>query len=136
MKSIRFEKHLVDMHPEAFQELQTAISGSLGWHNEKGVGLSFRDPLQENHTVKGPLCEHAAPYNVLQAHVRDSHPEIDPRLVMTRFNKVHRCKDDENLNRYQDELNQLVKEYAWLKRVQAEPWDGSKGNGCLSEHVG
>jgi hypothetical protein len=30
MKSIRFEKHLVDMHPEAFQELQTAISGSLG----------------------------------------------------------------------------------------------------------
>lgn len=118
MKSIRFEEHLVNMHPEAFQELEKAVSGSAGWQNVQGVGLVFRDPLHENHIVKCPLCEHTTRYKALHDHIRDSHPEIDPGLMMKRFSRANRSKDYENLCRYQDELNELVKEYDRLKRGQ------------------
>jgi hypothetical protein len=121
--SIRFKKHLVDVHPQAFRELQKTAKSSPGRQKEKSVGIVRTDPLRQSHIVKCPLCDQMGQYNVLDVHIRDSHPEIDPGLLMTRFNKVHMSKDYENLNRYRDELNQLVKEYEWLKRAQDEPRD-------------
>jgi hypothetical protein len=123
--SLRFKKHLVNEHPQAFRELKKAGNRSPGIQNEKSVGIVHTPPLQETHPVKCPLCEHTVTYNALQTHIRDFHPEIDPGLVMTRFNKVHRSKDDQNLSKYRDELNELIREYGWLKRAQAEPRDGN-----------
>ena len=126
MLSIRFKKHLVDIHPQAFEELQKAAKGRPGKQKEKSVGTAHTDPLRENPIVKCPLCEHMGRYNVLHIHIRDSHPEIDRRRVMTRFNKANRCKDVKNLSRYQAELNESIKEYERLKQGRDEPRDGSK----------
>jgi hypothetical protein len=123
--SMRFKQHLIDNHPQAFRELKKAGYGNPGRQNERKVSFLNTPPLQELHIVNCPLCERTVPHNVLQVHIRDGHPEIDSRLVMTRFNKVHHSKDDENRSKYQDELNQLVKEYGWLKRAQDEARDGS-----------
>jgi hypothetical protein len=119
MKSKRFEKHLVTIHPQAFQEMQNAVSGSAGWQNEEGVGLVFRDPLRENRMVKCPLCEHTARNTLLHIHMQSSHPEVDSRLIMNRFKKLNRSTDYESLSLYKEELNELVKEYERLKQGQA-----------------
>jgi hypothetical protein len=124
--SIRFKKHLVDMHPQTFRELQKAAKSRPGRQKEKSVGIVRTDPLPQSRIVKCPLCDQMGQYNVLDAHIRDSHPEIDPELLMTRFNKVHMSKDYENLIRYRNELNQLIKDYEWLKRAQDEPRGGSQ----------
>ena len=125
MRSIRFGEHLVDMHPEEFRDLQNAVRGSAGWQSVPGLGLVFRDPYQENHSVKCPLCEHTARFKALQDHLRASHPEIDSGLLMKRFSRMNRSKDYENLLRYRDELNELVREYVRLKQGQDECCDST-----------
>jgi len=125
MKSIQFEAHLVDMHPGAFQELQNAVSGSLGWQKVPGVGLVFREPRETNPFVKCPLCDHRARYRVMNIHIQASHSEVDPGLVIGRFHRVNRSKNYKNLLRYKQELNELIKEYERLKQAQEEPRDGS-----------
>ena len=126
MKSIQFEEHLVNMHAEAFQDLQSAVSGSLGWQNVPGVGLVFREPREANPFVKCPLCEYRDRYRVMNIHIQVSHPEVDPGLMIKRFHKVNRSKDYENLLRYKDELNELIREYERLKQGHAETRDGSQ----------
>ena len=118
MRSIRFEQHLVDLHPEEFRELQKTVSSSAGWQNVQGVGLVFRDPLQENQSVKCPLCEHTTRYKAVQDHLREGHPEVDSGLMMKRFSRANRSKDYESLLMYQAELNEMVREYKRLKQGQ------------------
>ena len=115
---------MVRMHPEEFQELQKEVSSSAGWQNVPGVGLVFRDPLQENALVHCPLCEHTTRYKTLQDHVRDGHPEVDSGLLMKRFSRANRAKDYQSLLMYQAELNEMVREYERLKQAGAAP-DGA-----------
>jgi hypothetical protein len=117
----QLKKHLVDTYTQAFQDMKEAAKDSPGGQIGKSAGLDPTDPSRETPTVKCPLCEHTAQYILLRAHIAHKHPEIDPGPLMTRFNKVHMSTDYENLSRYRDELNELVKEYEWLKRAQDEP---------------
>lgn len=86
--------------------------------------------------VKCPLCKHKTKYKVLFVHIQVSHPEVNPKIVMSKFNKVNRNKDYGNSSKYQDELNELVKDYERLKQGQDEPRDGGKYMGHMRREHG
>jgi hypothetical protein len=91
---------------------------------------------REANVVKCPLCKHRAAYKVLFTHLQVSHPEINPKIVMAKFNRVNSHNARGNLSRYQEELNDLVKDYERLKQGLDEHRDGGKYMGHMRREHG
>ncbi|HNE04990.1 MAG TPA: hypothetical protein PLT08_10760 [Anaerolineales bacterium] len=104
------------------------------------VGLSRNntssDENEISNLVKCPLCKHKTFYNVLFTHIQVSHPEVNPKIMMAKFNKVYRNKNTLSNSNYEKEINEVVKEYEKLKQGQDETRDGGKYLGFMRRESG
>jgi hypothetical protein len=150
VKLKKLKKHIAKIHPgmqltaEQIKILEKGLSSqdpsqpkrvfkkkrNIEW-NSISHPAEKTDLYQEANLVKCPLCKHRTQYNVLFVHLQVSHPEVNPKIVMSKFNKVNRSKDYANLSRYQDELQEIVKDYERLRQGLDEPRDGSKHVGHM-----
>lgn len=131
IKSSRIKKHVAKIHPGSQENAVYSPHLSLKERNvkrsrEKGNKYGRPDSQALQNLVKCPLCNHWTQYNVLFTHIQVSHPEVNPKVVMAKFNRVNSKKDRDNLSKYQEELNNFVKDYERLKQGQDEQRDGGK----------
>ncbi|MBI5297034.1 MAG: hypothetical protein HY869_16265 [Chloroflexi bacterium] len=96
------------------------IPGSAKKHSSK-ENITFRDEyeLRQDKLVKCPFCQHKTEYNVLFVHLQVSHPEMNPKIVMARFNKVYRRNNNDGNAQNDADLNELAMEYEKLKQRKA-----------------
>ncbi len=133
IKSAKFERHLAKAHPRVYR---------LAFYEKTGDRLQLSKTGKNEHStkegnlVKCPLCEHRTQYNVLFVHIQVSHPEVNPKIVMAKFNQVYKGNKPIEKDRYENELNELVKERERLKQGQDEPRDGGKYMGHMRREQG
>lgn len=92
--------------------------------------------VEPSNLVKCPLCKHKAFYNVLFTHIQVSHPEVNPKIVMAKFNRVYRNKDKGDKTKYEQEMDNMIKDYEKLKQSQDESRDGGKYLGFMRRESG
>jgi hypothetical protein len=152
VKSANLSKHLTKVHSAGPQKENLA---GHGWRKSQKTALDAygksdlanRNRYSTEHTedpdysdpanlVKCPFCKHRTQYNVLYVHLQVSHPEVNPKIVMSKFNRTHRNSDPSRKQSYEDDLNDLVREYERLKQGQDEPRDGGKYLGHMRRERG
>jgi hypothetical protein len=127
-----------DIHVEKVKgpaKFRLTIKHGKGDHHILPPG-AFGETQSRIDRVKCPLCKYKTEYKVLFVHIQVSHPEVNPKIVMAKFNRVNRSNNRDNLRGYQDELNELVKDYERLKQGQDEPRDGGKYMGHMRREHG
>lgn len=105
-------KHNNISAPNKFKSSQKKkIPGSAKYYSQK--------ELRQDNLVKCPFCQHKTEYNVLFVHLQVSHPEMNPKIVMARFNKVYRSNNNNDNAQNNADLNELAMEYEKLKQRKA-----------------
>ncbi len=123
LKPTKLKNHIAKYHPgNSLTKAQTRRNKI----ETQGKSLeSVRQPskklYKQSNLVKCPLCQQMMQYDVLYVHIQVSHPEIDSKLVMTKFKRLYKNKDRSVQHRYEEEMNGLLQRYEKLKQRNGKP---------------
>jgi len=89
--------------------------------NRVAVHQPEKKIYKQSSNVKCPLCQQMTQYNDLPVHIQVEHPEIDSKIVMTKFKRLYKNKDRSVQHRYEEEMNGLLQRYEKLKQKNDKP---------------
>lgn len=86
--------------------------------------------------ISCPICRLPIQYSVMFVHIEVRHPHANPKIVMSRLNKLLRSNEPSERRKLEQDLNELAKEYERLRQSQDESRDGGKYLGHMRRERG